>query len=136
MIFISKFYLYKCSHRLGNHECPSSCKSQECWYSLHLCDSHDFHPNLRSRPLEVVSTRKKGITPVFLAPKYSPAQENNQFCSMLIASGKTDGFTHWERRKHKSRAVPPVMAYTGKLRPNCEMGTFSSLQVWLKYMRG
>ena len=28
------------------------------------------------------------------------------------------------------------MTYMGKRRPNCEMGTFSRLQVWLKYMRG
>ena len=48
---------------------------------------------------------------------------------MLIASGKTDCFTHCEKSKHKSRGVPPVMAYTGKLRPNCKRGTFSRLQV-------
>ena len=41
-------------------------KSQECWYSSHLCDSHDFHPSLHSRPLEVVSARKiRGLPPVF-----------------------------------------------------------------------
>ena len=49
---------------------------------------------------------------------------------MLIASGKTDCFTHCEKSKHKSRGVPPVMAYTGKLRPNCEKGTFSRVQVY------
>ena len=26
--------------------------------------------------------------------------------------------------------VPPIMAYTKKLRPNCETGTFSRLQVY------
>ena len=49
---------------------------------------------------------------------------------MLIASGKADCFTHCDKSKHKSRGVPPVIAYTGKLRPNCERGTFSSLQVY------
>ena len=49
---------------------------------------------------------------------------------MLIASGKTDCFTHCEKIKHKSRGVLPIMAYTGKLRPNCEKGTFSRLQVY------
>ena len=44
MTFISKFYLYKCSHCLGSQACTCSCKSQECWYSWHLCDNHDFHP--------------------------------------------------------------------------------------------
>ena len=44
MTFISKFYLYKCSHCLGTQACMCSCKSQECWYSSHLCDNHDFHP--------------------------------------------------------------------------------------------
>ena len=34
---------------------------------------------------------------------------------MMSASGKTDCFTHCEKSKHKSRGVPPVMAYTGKL---------------------
>ena len=47
-------------------------------------------------------------------------QENDQFCSMLSASGKTDCFTHCEKSKHKSRGVPPIIAYTRKLRPNCE----------------
>ena len=49
---------------------------------------------------------------------------------MLIASGKTDCFTHCEKSKHKSRGVLPIMAYTGKLRPNCERGIFSRLQVY------
>ena len=49
---------------------------------------------------------------------------------MLIASGKTDCFTHCEKIKHKSRWVLPIMAYTGKLRPNCERGIFSRLQVY------
>ena len=44
MTFISKFYLYKCSHCLGSQACMCSCKSQECWYSSHLCDSHGVHP--------------------------------------------------------------------------------------------
>ena len=44
MTFISKCYLYKCAHCLGSQACTCSCKSQECWYSLHLCDSHGFHP--------------------------------------------------------------------------------------------
>ena len=44
MTFISKFYLYKCSHCLGSQACTCSCKSQECWYSWHLCDNHGFHP--------------------------------------------------------------------------------------------
>ena len=49
---------------------------------------------------------------------------------MLIASGKTDCFTHCEKSKHKSRGVLPIMAYTGELRPNCERGIFSRLQVY------
>ena len=49
---------------------------------------------------------------------------------MLIASGKTDCFTHCEKSKHKSRGVPPIMAYTGKLPTNCERGTFSRLRVY------
>ena len=32
---------------------------------------------------------------------------------MLIASGKTDCFTHVEKSKHKSRGVPPIIAYRG-----------------------
>ena len=44
MTFISKFYLYKCSHCLGSQACTCNCKSQECWYSWHLCDNHGFHP--------------------------------------------------------------------------------------------
>ena len=62
-------------------------------------------------------------------PRHS-TQENNQFCSMLIASGKTDCFTHCEKSKHKSRGVPPIMAFKGKFHPNCERGTFSRLQVY------
>ena len=74
MTFVSKFYRYKCSHCLGSQACTCSCKSQECWYSSHLCDNHGFHP-----------------------------------CS---------------------REEPPIMTYTGKRRPNCEMGTSSRLQVY------
>ena len=44
MTFISKFYLYKCSHCLGSQASTCSCKSQELWYILHLYGSHDFHP--------------------------------------------------------------------------------------------
>ena len=44
MTFISKVYLYKCSHCLDSQACTCSCKSQECWYSWHLCDNHDFDP--------------------------------------------------------------------------------------------
>ena len=50
MTFISKFYLYKCSHCLGSQACTCSCKSQECWYSSHLCDNHGFHPCSREEP--------------------------------------------------------------------------------------
>ena len=49
---------------------------------------------------------------------------------MLIASGNTDCFTHCEKSKHKSRGVPPIMAFKGKFHPNCERGTFSRLQVY------
>ena len=49
---------------------------------------------------------------------------------MLIASGKTDCFTHCEKSKHKSRGLPLIMTYTGRLRPNCERGTFSRPQVY------
>ena len=51
---------------------------------------------------------------------------------MLIASGETNCFTHCEKSKHKSRGggVPPVMAYAGKVRPNCKRGIFSRLQVY------
>ena len=49
---------------------------------------------------------------------------------MLIALGKTDCFTHCEKSKHKSRGVPPIMAFTGKFHPNCERGTSSRLQVY------
>ena len=72
---------------------------------------------------------KQRTSYIVYKPRHS-TQENNQFCSILIASGKTDCFTHWEKSKHKSRGVPPVMAYTGKLRPNCEKGTFSRVQVY------
>ena len=44
MTFVSKFYLYKCSHCLGSQACTCSCKSQEYWYNSNLCDNHDFHP--------------------------------------------------------------------------------------------
>ena len=49
---------------------------------------------------------------------------------MRIASGKTDCFTHCEKSKNKSRGILPIMADTGKLRPNCERGIFSRLQVY------
>ena len=34
------------------------------------------------------------------------------------------------RRASINPGVPPIMVYTGKLCPNCERGTFSSLQVY------
>ena len=49
---------------------------------------------------------------------------------MLIALVKTDCFTHCEKSKHKYGGVPPIMAYTGRLRSNCERGTFSRRQVY------
>ena len=49
---------------------------------------------------------------------------------MLSASGKTDCFTHCQKSKHKFRGVPPIMASTGKLRPNCKRGTSSRFQVY------
>ena len=41
-------------------------------------------------------------------------QENNQFCSMLIASGKTDCFTHCEKSKHKSRGGTSYNGFYGE----------------------
>ena len=49
---------------------------------------------------------------------------------MLIASGKTDCFTHCKKSNINPGGVPPIMAYAGKLRPNCERGTFSRPQVY------
>ena len=83
MTFITKFYLYKCSHCLGSHECPSSCKSQKCWYSSHICDSHDFHSSLRSMPLEVVSARKRGTPPVFFLLPNTSQRLLRRFTSIL-----------------------------------------------------
>ena len=80
---ISKFYFYKCSHCLGSHECPSSCKSQKCWYSSHICDSHDFHSSLRSMPLEVVSARKRGTPPVFFLLLNTSQRLLRRFTSIL-----------------------------------------------------
>ena len=63
MTFISKFYLYKCFHCLGSQACTCSCKSQERWYSSHLCDSHGFHPCIHQFLEEVeILSYKENIT--------------------------------------------------------------------------
>ena len=102
--------------------------SQECWYSSHLRHTDEFYPCIRS---SLKKKKRKQYKPptsyIVYKPRHS-TKENNQFCSMLIASGKTDCFTPFEKSKHKSWGVPPIMAYTGKLRPNCERGTFSRPQ--------
>ena len=103
--------------------------SQECWYSLHLRHTDTFYPCIRPG----LKKRKENNTShqprtSYITPRHS-TQENNQFCNMLIASGKTDCFTLCEKSKHKSRGVLPIMAYTRKLRPNCKRGTSSRLQV-------
>ena len=79
----ASFTITNCSHCLGSHACTCSCKSQECWYSSHLCDSHDFHPNLRSRPLEVVSARKKGDTTRFFLLPNTSLRLLHRFTSIL-----------------------------------------------------
>ena len=130
MIFISKFYLYKCSHFLCSQACTCSYMSQECWYSSHLRHTDEFYPCIR--PGLKKKKRKQYKPPtsyIVYKPRHS-TQEKNLFCSMLSASGKTDCFTHCEKSKHRSRGVPPIMASTGKLRPNCKRGTFSRLQVY------
>ena len=107
--------------------------SQECWYSSHLRHTDEFYPYIRPG----LKKEKKTIHSISHQPGTSyinhcrhSTQENNQVCSMLIASGKTDCFTHCKKSKYKSRGVPPIMAYTGKLRPNCERGTLSRLQLY------
>ena len=104
--------------------------SQACWYSSHLRHTDEFYPCIRPG-LKKRKQYKPPTSHIVYKPRHSK-QENNQFCSMLIASGMTDCFTHCEKSKPKSRGggVPPVMAYTGKLRPNCERGTFSRLEVY------
>ena len=104
--------------------------SQECWYSCHLRHTDEFYPCIR-RGLKIKKRKhyKPPTSYIVYKPRHS-TQENNQFCSMLVASGKTDCFTLCEKSKHKSRGVLPIMAYTRKLRPNCKRGTFSRLQVY------
>ena len=105
--------------------------SQECWYSSHLRHTDEFYPYIRP------GLKKKKENNRSYQPRTSyinhcrhSTQENNHVCSMLIASGKTDCFTHCKKSKHKPRGVPPMMGYTGKLRPNFERGIFSRLQVY------
>ena len=124
------FYLHKSAHCLCSQACTCSYMSQECWYSSHLRHTDEFYPCIRPglKQEKKNNTSHQPHTSYVNHCRHS-TQENSQFCSMLIASGKTDCFTHCEKSKHKSRGVPPVMAYTGKLRPNCKRGTFSRLQV-------
>ena len=64
----ANFYLYKCSHCLCSQACTCSCKSQECWYSWHLCDNHDFHPCIHQFLEEVENIK--------LQRKHNYAQKN------------------------------------------------------------
>ena len=131
MTFISKFYLHKRAHFLCSQACTCSYMSQECWYSSHLRHTDEFYPCIRPglKQEKKNNTSHQPHTSYVNHCRHS-TQENSQFCSMLIASGKTDCFTHCEKSKHKSRGVVHMMASTGKLRPNCKRCTSSRLQVY------
>ena len=112
------FYLYKCSHFLCSQACTCSYKSLLSLYNSHLCDNHGFPLRIRRCLNE---KKKKRI----LIKSYHDIYQ--QFCSLLIASGKTGCFTHCEKSKHKSRGVQPTIAYTGKLRPKVVPSQTSSV---------
>ena len=95
--------------------------------SPHFIPSPYFIP---SPPSVVLSSQSVFYADRIVYKLRHSTQENDQFCSMLSPSGKTDCFTHCEKSKHRSRGVPPIMASMGKLRPNCKRGTFSRLQVY------
>ena len=104
--------------------------SQECWYSSHLRHTDEFYPCIRPG----LKKRKENNTSHQPRTSYINVDIQRKkiisFCSMVITSGKTDCFTLCEKSEHKSRGVPPIMASTGKIRPDFERGTSSRLQVY------
>ena len=104
--------------------------SQECWYSSHLRHTDEFYPCIRPGLKKKKRKQYKPPTSYIVYKRRHSTQENNQFCSMVITSGKTDCFTLCDKSEHKSRGVPPKMASKEKLRPNCKRGTSSRLQVY------
>ena len=130
MTFISKFYLYKCSHCLGSQACTCSCKSQECWYSSHLRHTDEFYPCIRPG----LKKRKENNT---------SHQPRTSYINLDIQRKKIINFVAcWllqvrlivsliaRRASINTGGVLSIMASTGKLRPNCKRCTSSRLQVY------
>ena len=129
MTFISKFYLYKCSHFLCSQACTCSYMSQECWYSSHLRHTDEFYPCIRLG----LKKRKENNT---------CHQPRTSYINLDIQRKKIINFVAcWllqvrlivsliaRRASINPGGVLPIMASTGKLRPNCKRCTSSRLSI-------
>ena len=106
--------------------------SQECWYSSHLRHTDEFYPCIRPG----LKRRKENNT---------SHQPRTSYINLDIQRKKIINFVACWLLKGRlivsliarrasinlgGGGVPPIMAYTKKLRPNCETGTFSRLQMY------
>ena len=104
--------------------------SQECWYSSHLRHTDEFYPCIRPG----LKKRKENNTSHQPRTSYINLDIQRKkiinFVACWLLQGRLIVSLMSRRASINPGGVPPSMAYTGKLRPNCERGTFSRLQVY------